>query len=87
MTAGHRLLSFQVEGHVLHGTDDEADRIAAFALEMFAAIDGRPRPEPPARSRRGGSGAARRTGAAGAARPGRTARSGGGTGRTTGQGR
>jgi hypothetical protein len=87
MTAGHRLLSFQVEGHVLHGTDDEADRIAAFALEMFAAIDGRPRPEAPATGRRRASGAARRTGAAGAARTGRAARTGDRTARPTGQGR
>jgi hypothetical protein len=43
----HRLLSFQVEGHVLGGADAIADRIAAFALEVFAAMDGRPRPEPP----------------------------------------
>lgn len=41
MTGGHRLLSFQVEGQVLRGTDAEADEIAAFALELFAAIDGR----------------------------------------------
>ena len=57
-SAGHRLLSFQVEGYVLQGADDVADRIAAFALELFAAIDGRPRPEPPAsagRARGGGS--------------------------------
>ena len=51
-SAGHRLLSFQVEGHVLQGADDVADQIAAFALNMFAAIDGRPRPSP-APSRRG----------------------------------
>ena len=50
-SSGHRLLSFQLEGHVLQGADAGADRIAAFALEMFAAIDGRPRPEPPAASR------------------------------------
>src|SRR5262245_60182647 len=48
----HRLLSFQIEGHVLGGPDDVADRIAAFALDAFAAMDGRPRPEPrPARGR------------------------------------
>jgi hypothetical protein len=45
-STGHRLLSFQVEGNVLQGADETADRIAAFALEGFAAIDGRPRPEP-----------------------------------------
>jgi hypothetical protein len=42
MADRHRLLSFQVEGQVLKGTDDDADAIAAFALELFAAIDGRP---------------------------------------------
>lgn len=41
MAGGHRLLSFQVEGQVLRGSDAEADDIAAFALELFAAIDGR----------------------------------------------
>jgi hypothetical protein len=43
-TAGHRLLSFQIEGQVLKGVDAEADRIAAFALRVIAAIDGRPLP-------------------------------------------
>jgi hypothetical protein len=41
----HRLLSFQVEQLVLRGADQEADRVAAFALDMFAAVDGRPAPE------------------------------------------
>ncbi len=41
MADGHRLLSFQVEGQVFKGSDAEADAIAAFALELFAAIDGR----------------------------------------------
>ena len=43
---GHRLLSFQVEGQVLKGADVDADEIAAFALHLFAAIDGRA-PAPP----------------------------------------
>jgi hypothetical protein len=43
--AAHRLLSFQVEQLVLRGADAEADRIAAFALDLFAAVDGRPAPE------------------------------------------
>ena len=43
-TGGHRLLSFQVEGQVLKGIDDQADRVAAFALRVIAAIDGRPLP-------------------------------------------
>jgi len=47
--AGHRLLSFQVEGVVLRGVDEVADQVAAFALRGLAAIDGRPlRAEPPA---------------------------------------
>jgi hypothetical protein len=41
---GHRLLSFQVEGQVLRGVDAEADRAAAFALRVIAAMDGRPLP-------------------------------------------
>ncbi len=41
---GHRLVSFQVETHVLNGVDDTADRIAAFAQALFAAVDGRPAP-------------------------------------------
>ena len=41
---GHRLLSFQVEGQVLRGVDAEADLVAAFALRLIAAIDGRPLP-------------------------------------------
>lgn len=61
-SAGHRLLSFQVEGNVLNGADDVADRIAAFALEVFAAIDGRPRPEPPSRPRRASAAKARPSG-------------------------
>jgi hypothetical protein len=44
MQAGHRLLSFQIEQQVLRGVDAEADRIAAFALRVIAAIDGRPLP-------------------------------------------
>lgn len=41
VASGHRLLSFQVEGQVIKGSDADADAIAAFALELFAAIDGR----------------------------------------------
>jgi len=37
----HRLLSFQVEQLVLRGADAEADRIAAFAMDLFDAVDGR----------------------------------------------
>ena len=49
MADGHRLLGFQVEGHVMRGADDVGDEMAAFALELFARVDGReftPRPEP-----------------------------------------
>ena len=42
VTGGHRLMSFQVEGNVLRGSDAEADAIAAFALQLFNAMDGRP---------------------------------------------
>jgi len=40
----HRMLSFQLEQQVLRGVDDEADGVAAFALRVIAAIDGRPLP-------------------------------------------
>src|SRR5829696_3749871 len=39
-----RMLSFQLEQQVLRGVDDEADGVAAFALRVIAAIDGRPLP-------------------------------------------
>ena len=42
--AGHRMLSFQLESQVIRGVDAEADRAAAFALRVIAAIDGRPLP-------------------------------------------
>lgn len=38
---GHRMLSFQVESQILHGTDVEADAVAAFVGSLFAAMDGR----------------------------------------------
>ncbi len=38
---GHRLVTFQVETHVLHGADADADAVAVFALGLFAAVDGR----------------------------------------------
>jgi hypothetical protein len=49
---GHRLVSFQAEQQVLRGVDAEADRVAAFALRVIAAIDGRPLPPVEARSSR-----------------------------------
>jgi hypothetical protein len=42
--AGHRMISFQLESQVLRGVDGEADRAAAFALRVIAAIDGRTLP-------------------------------------------
>jgi len=60
MADGHRLLGFQVEGHVLRGTDDVGDEMAGFALELFARVDGREvTPRPVARSRSGKPAAAR----------------------------
>lgn len=38
---GHRMLTFQIESHLLHGADAEADAVAAFAETFFAAMDGR----------------------------------------------
>jgi hypothetical protein len=49
---GHRMISFQVEQQILRGSDAEADRIAAFAISLFAAVDGRPMPEPAETGRR-----------------------------------
>ncbi len=49
---GHRLVSFQAEQQVLRGVDAEADRVAAFALRVISAIDGRPLPPVEARSGR-----------------------------------
>jgi hypothetical protein len=37
---GMRVASFQIETLVLRGTGAEAEAVAAFALEVFAAIDG-----------------------------------------------
>lgn len=42
---GHRLVTFQVEQQILRGHDAEADRVAAFAIALFAAADGRPLPD------------------------------------------
>ena len=42
---GRRLVSFQVEGVVLRGSDDEVDDISAFALQVYTAID-RQSPDP-----------------------------------------
>lgn len=67
---GHRLLSFQVEQQVLRGADDQADQIAGFAMQLFAAIDGRPMPELPARAGAGKRGAGKGPSKAGASKAG-----------------
>jgi hypothetical protein len=64
--AGHRMLSFQLESQVLRGADLEADRAAAFALRVIAAIDGRPLPdvvEPSSRRKPPSASAGRASGA------------------------
>lgn len=67
MVSGHRLLGFQVESHVLRGSDEEGDDMASFALELFSRADGRPfTPRAVKRGRTGEAGAGR----AGAAKPG-----------------
>ena len=73
---GHRLLSFQVEQQVIHGSDQVADRVAQFASELFASIDGRPLPPPtavkrrPAAAAKGGPRAAAKAAGTAAIRPG-----------------
>jgi hypothetical protein len=74
MAGGHRLLSFQVEGQVLRGSDDDADAISAFALELIAAIDGRPFTPPTTGRERLRAGAGKPTAAT--KTPGRRAGSG-----------
>ena len=46
----HRIISATVEGVILRGVDAEADAVGAFLQGVFAAIDGRPSPVPPAPS-------------------------------------
>jgi hypothetical protein len=78
----HRLLTFQVEQLVMRGADAEADRIAAFAMDLFDAVDGRlrsgrgPAPGVPARGGparattvRGGGAASRTSKQSPAAKP------------------
>src|SRR5688500_11680033 len=70
MVSGHRVLGFQVESHMLRGSDDEGDAIASFALELFARIDGRPftpRVVKRTRSKAGKAGKAGKTGKPGTA--------------------
>ena len=77
MADRHRLLSFQVEGHVLRDSDADADLIADFALRLFAAIDGRMY-TPTVTANSGGRDGGRAAGpiAAGAAGAARTAQTG-----------
>ena len=49
---GHTLVNFQVEGQLLRGVDDEAGPVTAFALDVFAGIDGRPLPSSGGAARR-----------------------------------
>lgn len=80
--AGHRMLSFQLESQVLRGVDTEADRAAAFALRVIAAIDGRPLPpvEESRTLRPGKAGVATaRRGASGASGPTKRAAAAAGT--------
>ncbi len=45
MQGGHRIMNVPLEGQILRGTDEAADEVAAFVLDVLAAIDGRPRLE------------------------------------------
>lgn len=45
---GRRLITFQLESHLIHGSDETADEVTAFANAVFAAIDGRAAPATPA---------------------------------------
>jgi len=74
--AGHRLLSFQVEGQVLRGADEEADRVAAFALRVITAIDGRPIPPEIEKKGRGAISTANVSGRSAAAPGGASKRAG-----------
>jgi hypothetical protein len=38
---GRRILTFQVESHLIHGADADADAAAAFVSLLLAAMDGR----------------------------------------------
>jgi hypothetical protein len=64
---GHRLVTFQVETHVLNGADAAGDAISVFAQTLFAGIDGRPAPAP-ATGRSTPAKAGSKAGAAAAAR-------------------
>jgi hypothetical protein len=40
-SGGHRIVAVQVEGQVLKGTDEDADRVCEFVRGLVAAMDGR----------------------------------------------
>jgi hypothetical protein len=42
---GHRYVTTQVEGQVMQGIDDDADRITTWVAHLFARIDGRAAPD------------------------------------------
>jgi len=82
MQGGHRLLGFQIESQIMRAVDDESELVSAFALDVFAAMDGRPlpsaaAPEGRARGTRAGASAETTTppekAAGGGARRGRAA--------------
>lgn len=64
MADGHRLLGFQVEGHVMRGADEVGDAMASFALELFARVDGRTYTPRPTKSGQPGKAGAAKAGAA-----------------------
>jgi hypothetical protein len=74
--AGHRLLSFQLEQQVLRGADEVADQVAASALRVIAAIDGRTIPPDVEGSKRSRSQPRRATAAKTPARPGKASPAG-----------
>ncbi len=45
MQGGHRFISTSLEGVILRGMNEEADRIGAFLQGVFAALDGRRPPD------------------------------------------
>ena len=47
MQGGHRFISTSLEGVILRGMNEEADRIGAFLQGVFAALDGRRPPDAP----------------------------------------
>jgi hypothetical protein len=75
-SGGHRLVAVQVEGQVLKGLDQEADRICEFVLGLIAGIDGRAPQATPVALVQAGSG---RVGAARRIAVSRTAATAGGS--------